>query len=62
MRRKWIKNTGGNIMYLSVALEMNSVTPRQKITYVCLIVPANPITYVTAILIAIFDFDFFCKS
>ena len=50
-------------MYLS-ALEMNSVTPkticwRQKITSVCVIVLANPITHVKAILSAIFDFDFF---
>ena len=29
---------------------------------VCLIVLANPITYVAAILGAIFDFDFFLKS
>ena len=53
-------------MYISVkyALEMNSVTPktislRQEMTSVCLIVLANPITYVAAILSAIFDLDFF---
>ena len=56
-------------MYISVkyALKMNSVTPktislRQEMTSVCLIVLANPITYVAAMLGAIFDFDFFWKS
>ena len=32
---------------------------RQKITYVCLIALAHPITYVAAILDVIFDFNFF---
>ena len=48
-------------MYLSVkyALEVNSVTPKTIGTSVCLMVLANPIIYVAALLGAILAFNFF---